>query len=49
MKNCKCLIYIGMGAALTIMVQRYGKGMMSLVDKMMQKKCELIEDGLDLE
>lgn len=49
MKYCKCLLYVGMGAALTIMIQRYGKGMMNLCDKVMQKKCELIEDGLDLE
>lgn len=49
MKYCKCALYMGLGAAVALLIERYGKEMVELCDKIMQKKCELIEDGLDLE
>ena len=49
MKYCKCALYMGMGAMLALLIERYGKEMVSLCDKIMQKKYELIEDGLNLE
>lgn len=49
MKCCKCLFYVAMGAGLTLLIQRYGKEMVTLCDKMMKKKYELVKDGLDLE
>ena len=49
MKYCKCLLYVGLGASMALLLERYGKSMVNLCDKVMQKKSELIEDGLDLE